>query len=87
MLDAFRSADLDFGDRNKLAHFLAGSLAAAPQITGVLVADAKGDALRIGRTSFDDIERDWLTVNADEQLKRIAEQTRMSKEAYWGPPI
>ena len=87
IVDAFRSADLDFDDRNGLAQIVAGSLAAAPQITGILVADAKGDALRILRTASGSIERGRVSVDASKRLNRIADETRVRRQAYWGPPI
>lgn len=85
--DTIRSGDLNFSEPEKLTEFAAGSLAAAPQISGLIVAGVDGNAIRIVRTESGRVERDWMALEADSQLQRLAEETRTRKEPYWGPPI
>jgi adenylate cyclase len=85
--DTIRSGNPRLDQRERLADFSAGSFAAAPQVTGLIVADARDDVLRITRTAFGTVERDWLTVHHDAQLERAAEEMLRRKDPYWAPPF
>ena len=85
--EAIRSGELDFNEREKLAEFAAGSLAAAPQISGMLVASADRQGIGIARSTSGKTERRWLTLEGDRQIERLAEETRRQKATYWGPPV
>jgi adenylate cyclase len=85
--DAIRSGELNFIDREKLAEYLAGLSAAAPQITVLVVADAAGNAVRVARTPLGKLETEWLAVESDCQLDRMARETEARKEPFWGPPV
>jgi adenylate cyclase len=71
----------------RLGDFAAGSFAAAPQITGLIVADARGDVLRVTRAPIGTVEPDWLTVQHDAQLESVATEMRTRKDPYWAPPV
>ena len=71
-----------------LGDFLSGTFAAAPQIGGLILADPRGNALRVGYGRSDTgIRLDQLDIAADRQLAEIAAETRVRKEPYWGPPV
>ncbi len=71
-----------------LADFVSGTLAAAPQVYGLIVCDRNGQALRVVRgaagTAF---AIDHFNVAADSQFAALADQIRTHKYPYWGAPI
>ena len=73
---------------SSLDDFVGGTLAAAPQIGGIILADPSGKALRVVRgasnTSF---RLDHLDIAGDRQLAEIADEVRLRKDPYWGPPV
>ncbi|MCP4616445.1 MAG: HAMP domain-containing protein [Bradyrhizobium sp.] len=71
-----------------LGDFLSGTIAAAPQIGGLLAADANGVALRVvrGKTNTE-FRLDRLDITSDRQLAEVAAEIRTRKDPYWGPPI
>lgn len=85
--DTIRSGNLNFNERDKLAEFATGSLAAAPQIGGLIVANADGEAIRVARAPAGRVKRDWLSLEDDGQLEDLAKDTKLRKNPYWGPPI
>ena len=71
-----------------LGDFLSGTFAAAPQIGGLILADPRGRALRVGRgLSNTDVRLDHIDITGDRQLAEIADEARARKEPYWGPPV
>jgi adenylate cyclase len=71
-----------------LADFVSGSIAAAPQIGGLLVADPGGKALRLVRGRFaTEFRLDRLDITGDRQFAGIAAEIRARKDPYWGPPV
>jgi adenylate cyclase len=75
-------------DEPALADFVSGTFAAAPQVQGVILADAEGKALRIARVAYGkEFEVDRLDMAADPQYAAILSQTRDRKQPYWGPPF
>jgi len=85
--EAIRSGELSFSDREKLADYVSGLSAAVPQISALVVADAKGNAIWIARTPLGKLEREWLAVQSNGQLDRLARETEARKEPFWGPPV
>lgn len=78
----YRLSDPTLGD------FLVGSLAAAPQIDGLVLADRDGAAWQVDRDALGDtFQLRRLTVADDPQLAGIADEIRARDTAYWGPPI
>ena len=71
-----------------IERFLAGSLAAAPQIGGIVLVDGDGKGWIIGR---DDTGQGYLSrpldIAGDPQLTAIAEEARDRRGAYWGDPV
>ncbi len=71
-----------------LAGFLTGTLAAAPQVYGLIVCDPQGKGLHLLRgaitTQFTVEEFD---VAVDQQFAAYAEQIRTHKRPYWGTPV
>jgi adenylate cyclase len=84
---AISSGRFQFGEP-ALTDFVSGTLAAVPQVYGLLVSDRNGNALRVVRgaagTGF---EIDHLNVAADSQFAVLAGEIRTHKYAYWGAPI
>ncbi len=68
--------------------FLAGSLAAAPQIGGIVLVDGEGKGWVVGR---DGMGQGYLSrrldIAGDAQLTAIAEEARGRPGAYWGDPV
>ena len=87
IVENIQSGVLPLGRSDRLEDFAAGSLAAAPQISGLVIADAQGQAIRIGREQFGKVEREWLDVRRDAQLALLDEEARQRKAPYWGPPV
>jgi adenylate cyclase len=71
-----------------IERFLAGSLAAAPQIGGIVLVDGAGKGWVVGR---DDTGQGYLSrpldIAGDPQLTAIAEEARTRPGAYWGEPV
>lgn len=71
-----------------LGDFVSGTIAAAPQIGGLILADANGKALRVVRgETTTEFRLDRLDITADRQLAEVADEIRTHKEPYWGPPL
>ncbi len=71
-----------------LADFIGGTFAAAPQIDGLILGDANGNALRALRVASDAQFRiDRFEVAADGQMVALSDSIRSRKEPYWGPPV
>lgn len=84
---AVRTGRYDLADP-ALADFLSGTIAAAPQIYGVILADRDGNALRLVRGASAGAYRlDSLDVAEDPQLANLVEETRQRAASYWGAPV
>jgi adenylate cyclase len=67
--------------------FVGGTLAAAPQVDGMVLSDANGSALRVLRLASDaGFKVDRFEVSIDRQIAALAVQIRTRKEPYWGQP-
>ncbi len=80
------SGAVPLDEPERLKDFAAGSLAAAPQISGLIIADTQGRALGIERGRFGEVEPKWLHVRSDAQLASLDKEMRGRKTPYWGPP-
>ena len=87
IVENIQSGALPLGRSYKLEEFAAGSLAAAPQISGLLITDAQGQVIRIGREQFGKIKREWMDVHSDPQFALIDAEARQHRAPYWGPPV
>jgi adenylate cyclase len=75
-------------DEPALADFVGGTLAAAPQVEGVVLSDGNGKALRISRGgSNTEFQIDHFNVAGNSQFAALADQIRARKHPYWGPPV
>jgi adenylate cyclase len=84
---AIGSGRFQFGEP-ALADFVSGTLAAVPQVYGLVVIDREGQALRVVRGKGDaEYEIDRFNVAVDSQLSELADQIRTHKYPYWGEPI
>jgi adenylate cyclase len=84
---AIGSGRFQFGEP-ALADFVSGTLAAAPQVYGLIVCDRNGEALRVVRgAAGTDFAIDHFNVAADSQFAALADQIRTHKYPYWGVPI
>lgn len=79
-------AELNFVEPDKLTVFLSGSLAAAPQITGVVVANDKGQGIAVARDPSGKLEELRIDADRDPGLSRLFDEVRNHRDAYWGPP-
>ena len=71
-----------------LDDFISGTMAAAPQIGGLILADPGGKALRVVRgASNTTVQLDHPDITGDPQLAEIADEIRLRKDPYWGPPV
>ena len=84
---AIRSGRFTLADP-ALADFAGGTLAAAPQVDGLVLGDASGRALRVMRVaSGSPFRSDYFDVSADAQLAALAGEARARKQPYWGQPV
>jgi adenylate cyclase len=73
------AAAFQFGEP-ALADFVSGTLAAAPQVYGLIVSDRNGEALRVVRgAAGTDFAIDHFNVAADSQFAALADQIRTHK--------
>jgi adenylate cyclase len=71
-----------------LADFVSGTLAAAPQVEGVVLSDDNGKALRVVRGATNtELQIDHFNVAEDSQFAALADQVRIRKYPYWGAPV
>jgi adenylate cyclase len=72
-----------------LTDFVSGTLAAAPQVYGLIVCDRDGQALRVvrGAAAGTEFAIDHFNIATDSQFAALADQIRTHKDPYWGAPI
>ncbi len=71
-----------------LDDFVSGTMAAAPQVGALILADPGGRALRVVRgASSTAFQLDHLDITGDRQLAESANEIRVRKDPYWGPPV
>lgn len=71
-----------------LGDFVSGTIAAAPQIGGLILADSSGKTLRVVRGKANtEFRLDRLDITGDRQLAEVADEIRTRKDPYWGPPV
>jgi len=85
--DNIRSGTVSFDRPDQLAHFAAGTLAAAPQITGMLVADPHGKILRTRRGQFGEAQWQWIEETAEESFNEIETDMQNRRKPYWAAPV
>ena len=85
--DAIRDGRYKFSDP-ALDDFISGTMAAAPQIGGLILAGPSGKALRVVRgASNSTLQLDHFDLTGDRQLAEIADEIRRRKDTHWGPPV
>ena len=87
IIENLRSGNVSFDRPDQLADFASGTLAAAPQITGLLVANDEGLVIRSRRDAFGGVEREWLDTEIDSRFDVFKEDMRNRKSAFWAEPI
>jgi adenylate cyclase len=85
---AIRTGRFQFGEP-ALTDFVSGTLAAVPQVYGLIVCDGKGQALRVvrGAAAGTEFAIDHFNIATDSQYATLADQIRTHKSPYWGAPI
>ena len=69
-------------------HFAVGTLAAAPQIGGVIVIAVDGNALRLVRgRQPSEYKLDYIDPASDERLAGALKEAARRRTPYWGAPI
>lgn len=87
IVEALQSDRISFSDPS-LEDFVAGSIAAAPQIDGLLLATADDNAFHVSRGASDaQFEIGRLRIESDEQLAALAAEVRTRSASYWGDPV
>jgi adenylate cyclase len=85
--EAFRAERYDLTDP-RLEDFISGTLAAAPQISGLILVAGDNMALRLRRgASGAGFDLDQLDVTQDPQLTALVDETRTHVASYWGAPV
>lgn len=84
---ALQDGTFEIGNGNGFPEFVAGTLAAAPQISGILVATADNKAVWAARTRSGAVPQpQWVDYTDDAQTMAIAAETKSHKFPYWGAP-
>jgi len=86
IIENIRTGNVSLDRPDLLAEFASGSLAAAPQISALVVADAQGRMFGARRDPFGNVERQWLDVQPNSQLALVDAEMRTRKKPYWGQP-
>jgi adenylate cyclase len=85
--ESIKTGRFEFTDP-ALEDFVAGTIAAAPQIGAVILTSGNSKALRLVRgASATSYQLDRLNVTEDPQLLDIANETRAQANSYWGKPV
>lgn len=75
-----------FSDRRRLADFAAGSLAATPQVSGVILADDTLNAIELRRQQNGAFRVD-IDIRSSPVLKEIAREARKQSGPFWIEPV
>ncbi|WP_299867907.1 adenylate/guanylate cyclase domain-containing protein [uncultured Hoeflea sp.] len=78
--------DLSFEDPENLITFISGSLAAAPQITGLMIANDRRQGIGVGRDPAGRVQHTRVQGGVDSDLTNLFNAIRTQKEPHWGPP-
>lgn len=87
IVNNIRSGELPPDAPDRLADFAAGSLAAAPQISGLLIANAQGGILAIARDKVGGVQRSWFETAPSKTVEKFDQDARARKTPYWDPPF
>ncbi len=83
---AITGGKYSFENPKRLADFAAGSLAATPQVSGVILADDKLHAIELRRVR-DDVFRVRVDIPAHPVLSEIAREARTQSGPFWIEPV
>lgn len=78
--------DLSFEEPEKLVAFLSGSLAAAPQITGLMIANDRVEGIGVGRDPSGIVQHTRVGAGPGSDLTSLFNEIRTQKQPHWGPP-
>lgn len=78
--------DLSLENPEQLIAFVSGTLAAAPQVTGLVIANGQGKAIGIARDPSGKVQSRRLTVAGGMDLVQLIDEVRLRQDAYWGAP-
>ncbi len=87
IIENMRSGNVSFYRPEQLADVASGSLAAAPQITGLMIVNARGRIFRTRRNAFGNVERQWMDTQPRSPEAMINDDMRNRAEPYWAAPI
>ena len=73
--------------REDIAAFAAGTLAAAPQVFSITLADQSGDALFLHRTEAGTVKSSWSKTAGNALLQSLDADMRSTQTAQWGEPV
>lgn len=76
-----------FAEPQRLADFASGSMAAAPQIGGILLAGANSSAIRVMRTIGNDTVTTTFDLETRTNLQQLAELARNARGSFWIEPV
>ncbi|EDQ32725.2 Adenylate cyclase, family 3 (some protein containing HAMP domain) [Hoeflea phototrophica DFL-43] len=86
IVDNLDVEDLKFENPDKLIAFITGSLAAAPQISGLIIANDSGQGIGVARDSSGKAQSTELGPGTPSDIPLIFDEVRSRKEPYWGLP-
>lgn len=85
--EALQDGAFEISNDNGFPEFVAGTLASAPQINGIIVATPDNKAVWAARTRSGAVpEPQWVDFTDDTQTMAIAVETKTHKFPYWGAP-
>lgn len=85
--EALLDGTFEIGNGDGFPEFVAGTLASAPQINGIIVATPNNKAIWAARTRTRAVPKpQWVDFADDAQTMAIARETKTHKFPYWGAP-
>ena len=87
IIENMRSGNVSFYRPEQLADVASGSLAAAPQITGLMIVNARGRIFRTRRDAFGNVERQWMDTQPRSPEATINDDMLNRAEPYWAAPV
>ena len=81
------SDSVSFDRPDQLADFASGTLAAAPQITGLVIVNDSGPVLGTRRDALGSVDQQWLPIQPGSTFEKFNQDMRTRKAPYWAPPL
>lgn len=86
IVDNLDPDDLDFEEPDKLAAFVSGSMAAAPQVTGLIIVNDNQEGLAVGRDPAGKVQYSRIDAGSGADIRYVFDDVEWRRQPYWGPP-